>query len=124
MREQLKQLEGRRARFRGTFVRYGIKNGWLGRKLPTVLLKDITDREGDVVTDHLWFSLTKSFEALSLQPGELVEFEARACPYWKGYRCWNEDLGLELDYKLAYPTRVRKLTPPKGQRALEEVLQA
>ena len=42
--------------FTGVFERLGSKNGWFGQR--TVLLIDIKNKEGDAITDHLWFNLT------------------------------------------------------------------
>ena len=64
MRKALKKIEGIRSTFTGTFVRFGTKNGYKGIE-HTVLLKDIKDSNGCIVTDHLWFNLTKGFKALN-----------------------------------------------------------
>ena len=39
-----------------------------------------------IVTDHLWFDLTKGFESADLLPGDVVEFCARVSIYEKGYK--------------------------------------
>jgi hypothetical protein len=60
------------------------------------------------VADHLWFAYTKTFQAVELRPGALVEFEARIKQYTKGYV--NKKYGIdqrEIDYKLSHPTKVR-----------------
>ena len=104
MRKQMRPLEFERKRFRGTFVRYGSKWAWDGSGLvTTLLLRDITDvASGRVVADHLWFNLTKGFEALGdLWRGDVIEFDARVKRYSKGYA------GLrEVDYKLSHPTKI------------------
>ena len=76
MRKELRKHIGRRLRFTGTFERLGKKSGWAGEET-TVLLKNIQTIEGEPVCDYLWFNLTKGFEALALQPGDQVVFEAR-----------------------------------------------
>ncbi len=109
MREALAEMEEIRAVFTGTFVRFGEKNGYKG-PVPTVLLKNVCDRTGKQVTDHLWFNLTKGFAALDLKGGELLEFRARVKCYTKGYkgRVWERSLDapLEDDYKLSRPTKI------------------
>jgi len=90
MRKALK-LNGERRRFVGVFVRLGTKNGWKGRTLTTVLLKDIKDANGRLICDHLWFNLTKEFDNLTLKNGTRE----------------NVDKPVELDFKLSHPTKVQ-----------------
>lgn len=109
MRDSLRKLDQVRKKFRGVFQREGRKTNWHGYAEPTLLLRRITDETGKVVTDHLWFSKTKSFEALGkMEPGDVVEFEARITMYRKGYvnRRGNIDES-SIDYKLSRPTKLR-----------------
>jgi hypothetical protein len=88
-----------------------LKNGYKG-PLKTVLLKDVRPPDdSQVYTDHLWFNLTKGFEALNLKEGDVVQFDARVKKYQKGYmgRQWPVDAAVEWDYKLSHPTHIRKL---------------
>ncbi len=117
MREQLARLGDLRGRFTGTFVRYGTKPGWQGRIERTVLLKEVKDSRGVVVTDHLWFNLTKGFEMQDLKAGDVVSFSARVTPYLKGYKGYRSDEDLppiERDYRLSNPTKFEKI----GETAL------
>lgn len=101
MRENLKQLNGVRVRFTGVFEKYGLKSAYKGLPLQTLLLQDIK-RNGDLLTDHLWFNLTKGFDGLgNLYPGDVVAFDARVGPYVKGYA---EDR--EVDFNLKRLTKV------------------
>lgn len=111
MRRALAAQEEQRATFRGTFVRFGTKAGWQGREEPTVLLAAICDADGRQVCDHLWFNLTKALAALALQPGDVVQFDARVKAYVKGYFGRRDDVWKPpaLDYKLSHPTKVRKV---------------
>jgi hypothetical protein len=115
MRKALAQREEQRARFVGTFERFGEKRGWRGRTETTVLLRDICDAAtGRAVCDHLWLGLTKEFGRLNLQPGDRVAFDARVKIYLKGYMGRRDDVydkPVEIDYKLSHPTQVRKLRP-------------
>lgn len=113
MRTTLATREGERARFHGTFERFGTKRGWQGATLQTVLLKDIHDATGQRVCDHLWCNLTRAFAALDLHPGDLVQFDARVREYVKGYFGRRDEVWkpAEVDYKLSHPTRVVKVTP-------------
>jgi hypothetical protein len=112
MRKALERREDERATFTGTFERYGAKTGWQGRQEKTLLLKDIMDSRGAKVCDHLWFNLTVDFAKLRLQPGDMVQFDARVKSYWKGYEGRREDVDkpVERDYKLSHPTRVVRLS--------------
>lgn len=113
MRKELKKIEEVRATFTGTFVRTGIKTDF-GHDKPTLLLTDVQDGDGKVVTDHLWFNLGKQFSALRLRPGDIVQFDARVKRYTKGYRGHRDDVydkPVETDYKLSHPTRMRKVQP-------------
>ena len=109
MRQELADIKDIRGIFTGTFVRFGVKNGYKG-PVPTVLLKNVCDESGREVTDHLWFNLTKGFIALHLCGGETIEFRARSKEYIKGYkgRNWERamDAPLEADYKLSHPSKV------------------
>ena len=110
MRKALQQQNGKRTTFLGTFERHGSKRGWKGDE-PTVLLRDIRMPAGDVVCNHLWFNLTKSFAELELQSGNTVQFNARVTEYIKGYQGRRDDVfdaPIERDYKLSHPTKVRK----------------
>lgn len=115
MREALAPHHLRRLTFTGTFVRVGTKPGWKGKVVQTLLLRDIKDDAGNVLTDHLWFNLTREFATLDLQEGDEVKFDARVTRYLKGYRGRREDeLAFDKpptwDYRLSHPTHVRKLT--------------
>jgi hypothetical protein len=113
MRTTLKKLDQVRKKFRGVFQREGKKTNWHGYAEPTILLRDITDEAGKAVTDHLWFSRTKSFDALGrMEPGDVIEFEARITSYRKGYV--NRSIKIDqrsTDYKLSRPTKLRIVRP-------------
>lgn len=108
VRKQLPPRDGERATVLGTFARMGSKRGWKGAE-PTVLLKDIRTPAGELICDHLWFALTKAFASLNLTPGDIVQFDARAKEYEKGYKGRREDgyVPIAIDYKLSHPTQVR-----------------
>lgn len=107
MREKLANVEGVRTEWSGTFKRFGTKPAYKGNPLPTVLLVEIKDGAGVDVCDHLWFNLTKEFEALNLQPGDRVKFCARVRGYWKGY---GGEENQTRDLKLSHPTKITRIT--------------
>ena len=109
MREKLQALEGVRARFAGTVVRFGKKSGYKGSPLKTVLIADIRfHNQHDAVTDHLWFTCGKWSEPI--EPGNTIAFDARITSYRKGYRGYREDAfdapPSSVDYRLERPTKV------------------
>lgn len=111
-RGALKEFLGQRRRFKGVFVRVGKKRGWKA-PLTTLLLSDIVDvKTGKSVADHLWFTMGKRFGTLSLQPGDIVKFDARVTEYVKGYNGFREDVDkpLEKDFRLSFPTNVETLS--------------
>ena len=68
--------------------------------------------DGKIVTDHLWFDLTKGFETADLLPGDVVEFCARVSIYEKGYKGYRNDVfdrPIEKDYRLSRPTKIKKI---------------
>lgn len=110
MRNELRKRNGTRSTFIGKFSRFGWKPGWKTDER-TVLLVDIRTPDGDVLCDHLWFNLTKQFDMLSLQAGDVVQFDARIKKYEKGYYGRREDVyvPISIDYKLSHPTKLRKI---------------
>lgn len=76
-----------------------------------ILLQDVL-LDDKIVTDHLWFDLTKGFESADLLPGDVVEFCARVSIYEKGYKGYRNDVfdrPIEKDYRLLRPTKIKKI---------------
>ena len=109
MRTGLKKIDQVRKKFQGVYHREGRKTNWKGYSETTILLKDIKDESGRIVTDHAWFALTRGFEDLGqLNAGDVIEFEARVTEYRKGYV--NRRISVDqrsVDYKLSRPTKLR-----------------
>jgi hypothetical protein len=118
LRKKLKEIDGIRTTFKGTFSRLGKKSRYKPKLVgdqwidfdTTVLLLNVTDKEGKPVCDHLWMNFTRGFEALGeLNEGNLIIFDGRVKPYEKGYlneREWVDNR--EIDYKLSHPTKIRR----------------
>ena len=109
MRTELGKVDSlTRHRFYGTFERFGEKRGYRFMER-TVLLKDIKDENGNLLTDHLWFNYTKGFSKINLQQGCVVEFFARVDTYEKGYFGYRDDIYYPpcVDYKLSRPTKIK-----------------
>ena len=110
-RKALGVNEGKRSMYTGEFDRTGSKSGYKSR-LDTVLLKDIKDETGHIVTDHQWFNMTKGFKQADLKHGDLVEFRGTVKKYTGGYQGRREDVydkPMKTDYHLSRPTNIRKL---------------
>ena len=116
----MKHIENERQIFTGTFVRFGEKTGYKG-PVSTVLLKDIYDNKEKLLTDHLWFNLTKGFDKLRMKEGDIIEFYARVKRYEKGYRGQRDDVYVphEMDYKLSHPSKLRKITVVLNSKLLK-----
>lgn len=121
MRDKLRRITcAERHRFTATFDRFGKKTGWNGADERTVLLVDVK-LGGNVVADHLWFKSGKQFDALDLKRGDEVEFNARVSSYMKGYRGYRDDVydkPVQKDYKLSFPTAMRKVYRDLGEGVL------
>lgn len=105
IRNNLKNKNGERRTFVGTFKRFGMKSGYKGM-LKTVLLTDVKlKNDDDILTDHLWFNFTKGFEKLDLNENDIVQFDARVKAYLKGYYKEYQ----YYDYKLSHPTKLKKI---------------
>lgn len=72
----------------------------------TILLVDVKNSKGEIVTDHLWMKIGKGFDELKPGKGDIVAFEATVGTYTRGGR--DSD---DYDYKLEYPRKLRKVEP-------------
>jgi hypothetical protein len=109
MRKELQKQEGQRKQFQAYFVKLGSKRGYHGYSEETILLRQIRDIESNkIVADHLWFTFSKTFQAVKLSEGARLEFEARVKVYSKGYVSSRLKIDNRTqDYKLSHPTKVR-----------------
>ena len=108
MRKQLAESKGERKRFRAKFVRIGKKTNYKGYSEDTILLRDVVEVSSDsIVTDHIWFTFSKSFQDKMIREGDVIEFDARIKEYKKGYV--NKALQInqaKKDYRLSNPTKI------------------
>jgi hypothetical protein len=108
MRQLLKPENGVRKKFTAKFSKVGKKINYKGHSEDTILLTNVRDMEsGILMTDHIWFTYSITFQRANLSPGMHIEFEARIKEYQKGYV--NHALGKnrkQTDYKLSHPTKV------------------
>ena len=124
MRKALKTLEGQRLTFRGSFTKYGTKNGY-HHTLTTVLLTHICCCDHphlNELTDHIWLNYTKGIQQLQLEYGDILEFKATVQEYEAGYKGhrYDDDYAPEYvspirsDYGLKYPRNIRKIDEKDG----------
>jgi signal peptidase I len=115
MRKGLKRLGNQeRHTFTGVFERTGYKVDHTyatDYENPTLLLVNVKDESGKVITSHVWFNYTKGFKKLGvLQKGDVISFRARVGTYTKGYLGYDYDRRLKnpvsQDYKLTFPSKV------------------
>ncbi len=111
MRKDLQKQEGQRKKFQAFFVKVGSKRNFHGYGEETILLKHVLDVEsGKIITDHVWFTYSKSFQVIKLTEGVQLEFEARIKVYRKGYVNTRYKIDNRTqDYKLSHPTKIRLL---------------
>jgi hypothetical protein len=106
MRKALKEIEGKRSRFRATVLDFGEKRNWRGFTEATILLGNVIMLcSGELMTDHIWFACGASWDGCKV--GDFVEFDARVKVYWKGYV--NHRKGIDertKDYRLSHPSKV------------------
>jgi hypothetical protein len=113
-RRELQKRSGTRFRCRAAVERFGTKAAFRAPPVPTILLRDIIDANtGALLTDHLWFTTGKW--SAGLAAGDIIEFEARAAEYIKGYQGRREvyEAPASRDWKLQRPTKV-KVLPREG----------
>jgi hypothetical protein len=107
----LAEWEGCRGTFTGVFVRWGEERRDIGRGFSplvlgeTVLLRNVCDQVGKVVTEHAWLHRTRQWETLDLRAGDMVQFRARVRAYYKGYE-GLADVPLKRDYELVDLRRI------------------
>ena len=114
MRKELSKLNELRKTFTGTFKRYGTKTNWHGFPEKTLLFVNVLDSNKKLVTDHIWFKITKGFEKLGeLKDNDKIQFDARVKSYIKGWHGRKaeeyESETYEEDYKLSFPTKIQKI---------------
>jgi hypothetical protein len=103
MRTELKELDGKRGLFYGTFQRRGYHWSWRAEEVETILLENILDEEGNLVADHIWVNDVTVFRGLDLAEYIQVSFYARVKEYMRGYlgrRKSQYDKRMSLDYTL------------------------
>jgi hypothetical protein len=116
MREVLAQRAGIRARYTARFERFGQKTAFRGPPKTTILVKDVKDAQGELVTDHLWLNLTNDFAKLGLRAGDRIAFDARSVEYEKGRKGPLAEAPTETDYKLSHPSNIELLERAAGTK--------
>ncbi len=113
MRINLQGLAGRRVTLTAVFWQYGAYQRG-GRSGKTILLRQVRDLSGRLLTDHTWINYTAGFDAVGeFCRGDLVRFTARVDEYVKGYLGEKIDdrlaRPLAIDYRLKFPRQVERI---------------
>ncbi len=118
MRAELAKRQGLRGSFSATFQRYGERSSHRGPPRRTLLFVEVRDSVGAVVTDHVWFTSAKCWDAYSFTPGDIVRFDGRVREYWKGYRGQRSEADdaplINRDFKISHPTNVHPIGAAGG----------
>jgi hypothetical protein len=103
MRKELGKLMTTRMSFTAKVGRFGTKKNYHGFPEPTICLCDVKDLNGDILTDHIWFTVGKTISKLNLSEDDIIKFDARVNSYRKGY--YKDD----YDYKLNNISKIERL---------------
>jgi len=116
-RRNLEKLKNETHTFIGRYVREGRKRNVIGTIESTILLRDIKlSGCEDILSDHIWINKHPKFEKINLQENDLIEISAQVVPYekiarrYEGMCLGTKDSKTIIDYRLAYPTRVKNLS--------------
>lgn len=123
MRKKPNQTEPESRRtYTGIFVRTCLVTAWSKRNIckteDKILLKDITDVEtGRILTDYLWFNLTKGFSEANPKEGDILQFNARTQELKHIKRYWGHRGKYypppSVNWKLSRPTKIINLSKMK-----------
>jgi hypothetical protein len=108
MRKELAKMEGARMRFTAIIARLGKKNNFKGAPSETVLFTDVRNEQGELMTQHVWFTVGKQLSCVYDNVGKRVSFDARVSGYVKGFKGYGLEIlkPKEADFKLSNPTNV------------------
>lgn len=86
MRNELRAYEGQRMVFTGVVCRIGSRRPFRGsrKKLSTILLRDVKNEEGEIITDHIWLDLTPPFVVVHPRYGDIIKFTGVVESYVRG----------------------------------------
>lgn len=99
-------MAGERTRFTATITRLGKKNNFKGPPAETVLLTNIRNEDGTLLTDHLWFTIGKTLAIVFNNVGKNIAFDARITTYSKGHKGLPILKVQTTDFKLSNPTNI------------------
>ncbi len=90
-RAKLAPFAGKRTMFEGVFVRYGASDplNMYDRQMDNILLRRLSDEEGNHLVEHIWCKTNKNIDGLELKGGERIRFSARVDRCEKGYKGRN-----------------------------------
>jgi hypothetical protein len=103
MRKELAKLNTTRMSFTAKVGKFGTKKNYHGYSEPTICLCNVKDIDGNIMTDHIWFTVGKTIDKLKLEVNEVIKFDARVSGYRKGY--FKDG----FDYKLNNISKVERV---------------
>jgi hypothetical protein len=113
IRELLRPMLGLRNQFEARVGDFEDKyNRFSEKRERWMVFLDLKSSTGRPLSDHVWFRNCQAWEKAGLKKGDHVRFTATVVKYKKRKRVdWMEEAVILEDYKLAYPTNVKKLAP-------------
>lgn len=86
-------IKNKRAVFSGIVEKFGNRFDFK-YEIETIVLNNIKDTDGNIIASHVIFDHTKGWKNQALQPGNIVQFEAR----------------FTEPFKLSNPTKIQRLS--------------
>lgn len=84
MRVGMSKFNHKRERFHGTFCKYGRIENEIGEIVTTILVLDVKDNSGDIISDHSWLTISRKYGGTDFKDGDKITFKASVSKYWKG----------------------------------------
>lgn len=126
MRQELKNMCGEKHTFTGVVTRIGSRRPYNGsrKNLSTMLLREVRNSKGELVSDHLWLDLVPPFVAVHPSYGAIIQFEGVVESYIRGFssrkRHYNTGK-MSLDFTIKHIDKV-SIVGQVEESKLEEML--
>ena len=79
----IRRLVNSRVKIRATVENISWRNGWNGFLNRLLLLRNVVDKDGNLLGESFWVNDCKCFQKLEITPGDEIEFSARLERYVK-----------------------------------------
>lgn len=109
MRSELSNYMGKEMTFTGVMCGLGHRKTFtyrkrysgVGKPISTILIRNITGADGNMICDHLWLDVTPDWARLHPERGDVVEFTGTVTNYVKGV-CTQSKVYASKEYHLDY----------------------